>query len=269
VDVRAVLPSNSVAAALFGGKALKPEKSVNLSLGFVLQPLQGLALTVDAYRIDISDRIGISQSFEITDAQRATLVAAQVPLANELTNVSFFTNAFNTRTTGVDAVATWRGSVGPGRAGLTWATNFNKTKFTDYNPLLYPEWTRAAYTRNVPRFTSHLSTDYEWGQLKLLARVRHFDKWIYVAANGVTNGLGVVTTQPIYQNISGVNFVDLVGAWQFNEKTDFSVGVENVLDKYSDKVQLLTVRNNGRQYPGGAPYENEGRNLYARVNFRF
>ena len=39
VDVRAVLPSNSVAAGIFGGRALKPEESVNLSLGLVLQPL--------------------------------------------------------------------------------------------------------------------------------------------------------------------------------------------------------------------------------------
>lgn len=269
VDVRAVLPSNSVAAALFGGQPLKPEKSLNLSLGLVLQPLQGLSVTIDAYRIDVDDRIGISQAFELTDAQRQQLVAAQVPLASELTHVSFFTNSFDTRTSGVDVVGTWRGEVGPGRLGITSATNYNRTKFTDYNPALFPEWTRTSYLRNVPRFTSHLSADYQWKSFTLLGRVRHFDKWIYVAANGATDGAGVVTTQPIYQTIGGVNFVDLVGGWRFNERTDLSVGVENVLDTYSDKVQLITVRNNGRQYPGGAPYENEGRNLYARVNFRF
>jgi iron complex outermembrane receptor protein len=231
--------------------------------------LQGLSVTIDAYRIDVDDRIGISQAFELTDAQRQQLVAAQVPLASELTHVSFFTNSFDTRTSGVDVVGTWRGEVGPGRLGITSATNYNRTKFTDYNPALFPEWTRASYLRNVPRFTSHLSADYQWKSFTLLGRVRHFDKWIYVAANGATNGAGVVTTQPIYQTIGGVNFVDLVGGWRFNERTDLSVGVENVLDTYSDKVQLITVRNNGRQYPGGAPYENEGRNLYARVNFRF
>ncbi len=264
-----MLPSNSVAAALFGGKALKPEKSVNLSLGFVLQPAPGLAVTVDAYRIDIEDRVGISQAFELTTTQREQLVAAAVPLANELTHVSFFTNAFDTRTTGVDIVGTWRGTAGPGRLGLTWATNFNDTKFTDYNAALFPEWTRTAYTRNVPRFTSHLSAEYEWNKLGLLARVRHFDDWTYVAANGATNGLGVVTTAPIYQDVAAVTFLDLVGTWRFSDSLNFSVGVENVLDDYSDQVQLITVRNNGRIYPGGAPYENDGRNLYGRVVLRF
>ncbi len=269
VDVRAVLPSNSVAAALFGGKALKPETSVNFSVGLVLQPAPGFAVTLDAYQIDIDDRIGISQAFELTDAQRQQLVAAQVPLASELTHVSFFTNNFDTRTRGLDLVGTWRGEVGPGHLGVTWASNYNKSSFRDFNPALFPEWTRTSYLRNVPRFTTNLSAEYEWNKLRLLGRVRHFDNWTYVAANGATNGAGVVTTQPIYQNIAAVNFIDLVGSWRFTDSTDVSIGVENVLDKFSDTVDLVTTRNNGRLYPGGAPYENEGRNLYARVNFRF
>jgi iron complex outermembrane receptor protein len=269
VDVRAVLPSNSAAAALFGGEALKPEKSVNLSLGLVLQPTPGLAVTLDAYQIDINDRIGISQAFELTQSQREQLIAAAVPLASELTHVSFFTNNFDTRTQGVDLVATWRVAAGPGNLGLTWASNYNKTQFTDYSPALFPEWTRVGYVDNVPRFTSHLTAEYQWSKLRLLGRLRHFDEWTYVAAAGATNGAGVVTTQPIYQNISAVNFVDLIGSWQFTSRMDVSLGIENVLDAFSDKVDLVTLRNNGRQYPGGAPYENEGRNLYGRVNFRF
>ena len=269
VDVRAVLPSNSTAAALFGGVALKPEKSVNLSVGLVLQPLAGLAVTLDAYQIDIDDRIGISQAFELTQSQREQLITAQVPLASELTHVSFFTNNFDTRTRGVDLVATWRRNAGPGNFGLTWASNYNKTEFTDYSPALFPEWTRTSYVDNVPRFTSHLTAEYQWSKLSLLGRIRHFDQWTYVAAAGATNGAGVVTTQPIYQDIGAVNFLDLVGSWHFTDKVDLSIGVENVLDQFSDTVDLVTTRNNGRLYPGGAPYENEGRNLYGRVNFRF
>jgi outer membrane receptor protein involved in Fe transport len=122
---------------------------------------------------------------------------------------------------------------------------------------------------NVPKFTSHLTAEYQWGRARLLGRVRHFDGWTYVAANGATNGAGIVTAQPIYQDISAVNFLDLVGSWQFTDRVDLSVGVENLLDRYTETVELVTTRNNGRLYPGGAPYENEGRNLYGRVNLRF
>jgi hypothetical protein len=42
----------------------------------VLQPLNGLSVTLDAYQIDIDDRIGLSTDFELTNAQRVALAAA-------------------------------------------------------------------------------------------------------------------------------------------------------------------------------------------------
>lgn len=260
VDVRAQLPSNSAAAALFGGKALTPEESVNLSFGVVLQPLPGLSVTLDAYRIDVDDRIGLSTAFELTEAQRQQLMAANVPLASELTHVSFYTNSFDTRTTGLDLVANWRSSAGPGALGITWASNFNHTKYRHYDPALIDEQARVTLLRTIPRFTSHLSANYDLGKWRLTVRARHFDDWVYVAS----------TTVPyIYENIGAETFLDLIGGYQFSDTVNLTLGAENVLDNYADEVELLTVRNNGRRYPGGAPYENEGRQIYARVGIRF
>ena len=260
VDVRAQLPSNSTAAALFGGKALTPEESLNLSFGIVLQPFSGTSVTIDAYRIDVSDRIGLSTAFELTAAQRQQLVAANVPLASELTHVSFYTNSFDTRTTGVDLVANWRRFVGPGAAGITWASNYNHTKYTRYDPVLIDEQARTTLLRTLPRFTSHLSADYSIGAWQLMARGRHFGDWTYVAS----------TTVPyVYEQIGAETFVDLIGGYRFSDSIDLTVGIENLLDNYIQEVKLVTVRNNGRRYPGGAPYENEGRQVYARVGMRF
>ncbi|MET0533664.1 MAG: TonB-dependent receptor, partial [Steroidobacter sp.] len=260
VDVRAQLPSNSQAAALFGGKALTPEESVNLSFGVVLQPFSGTSVTLDAYRIDVDDRIGLSSDFELTNVQRQQLVAQNVPLANELTHVRFYTNSFDTRTTGLDLVANWQGSVGPGALGVTWASNYNYTEYTRYNPALLDQQARVTFLKTIPRFTTHLSTDYSFGQWQLTARGRHFGEWTYVAS----------TTVPyIYEQIGAETFVDLIGSYQFSDSVDITLGVENVLDNYIQEVGLVTVRNNGRRYPGGAPYENEGRQVYARVGIRF
>jgi hypothetical protein len=50
---------------------------------------------------------------------------------------------------------------------------------------------------------------------------------------------------------------------------NLAVGVENLLDNFTQHTGLVTERNNGRLYPRGVPYENEGRQLYARVGFKF
>jgi iron complex outermembrane receptor protein len=261
VDVRAQLSSNSVAAALFGGVALRPEESTNLSLGVVLQPLPGLSITLDAYQIDIDDRIGLSTDFELTGAQRADLAAVNVPLANELTHVRFYTNSFDTRSTGLDLVAAWRGSAGPGRLGLTWASNFNDTEFRSFDPALFNEPTRVGFLDTIPGFTSHLSADYEAGKWNVTARARHFGEWTYVANTAATN--------PVYEDIGAETFFDLIGNYELSDGVNVTVGAENLLDNFTQTTGLVTLRNNGRLYPGGAPYENDGRQVYARVGIRF
>jgi iron complex outermembrane receptor protein len=261
VDVRAQLPSNSVAAGLFGGVALRPEESVNLSFGVVLQPWTALSITLDAYQIDIDDRIGLSNDFELTDAQRLLLAANDVPLASELTHVRFYTNSFDTRTRGLDLVAAWRGSVGPGRVGFTWASNYNQTEFTRYDPALFNEPTRVAFLDNLPAFTSNLSADYEIGKWSLTGRARHFGDWTYVASTSATN--------PVYEVVGAETFFDLIGNYQFTDNVNVTVGVENAFDNFTQHTGLVTERNNGRLYPRGVPYENEGRQVYARVGIKF
>lgn len=260
VDVRAQLPSNSVAASIYGGVALRPEESVNLSLGLVLQPVASFSVTVDGYLIDIEDRIGFSRYFEPTVGERALMAAAGVPLANELTHVRFFTNSYDTRTSGVDLVATWRGSAGRGRLGATLASNYNYTEFTKYNPEFLDQPTRVQFLRNVPRFGANLSLDYVLDSWTLTGRARHFGEWVYAAS---TSGAG------IFETIGAETFFDLIGTYRFSKNVDATLGVENLLDNYTQQVQLVTVRNNGRLYPGGAPYENNGRQIYARLGISF
>lgn len=261
VDVRAQLPSNSAAAGLFGGTPLRPEESVNFSLGLVLQPLPGLSITVDGYQIDIDDRIGLSTDFELTDGQRLELAAANVPLATELTHVRFYTNHFDTRTRGVDLVAAWRGGVGPGRLGLTLAGNYNETEFRAFDPALFNEPTRVAFLHNLPNVSTQLSADYEVGKWALTGRVRHFGDWTYVSSTSATN--------PVYEDIRAETFFDLIGSFRLSDGVSLTAGVENLFDNYTQHTGLVTERNNGRLYPRGVPYENEGRQLYARVGIRF
>jgi iron complex outermembrane receptor protein len=84
-------PSTSAVGRALGGKALEPEESVNYAIGGVLR-VGGFNLTVDAYRIDITNRIVLSENFT-----GALAVAALT--ANGITNATggrFFINGVDT-----------------------------------------------------------------------------------------------------------------------------------------------------------------------------
>ena len=56
------LAPNSAAARLLGIDALKPEKSKNYSLGIVAHPIPKMTATIDAYQINLKNRIFGSSS---------------------------------------------------------------------------------------------------------------------------------------------------------------------------------------------------------------
>ncbi len=89
---------------------LKPEKSTNFSGGIVLTPVPNLLVTIDGYQISVRDRIGISQQFNVTNADIVNQPALAYIGAGG--TVQYFTNGFNTKTKGVDFVATYPLSLG-------------------------------------------------------------------------------------------------------------------------------------------------------------
>jgi len=48
--------------------------------------------------------------------------------------VQYFTNGFDTKTKGVDLVATYHFNLGPGRLGTTLAYNYNKSDVSNIQP---------------------------------------------------------------------------------------------------------------------------------------
>ena len=54
------LPPNSAAAQSAGFQPLRPEQSQNYSVGFVVHPIENAQITLDAYQINLHDRILVS-----------------------------------------------------------------------------------------------------------------------------------------------------------------------------------------------------------------
>jgi iron complex outermembrane receptor protein len=99
-------------ARLLGVPRLKAEKSDNYTFGLGLNPDPNFSLTIDYYSIKIKDRIIYSNEVSATTA------------GGEVENVSFFINAAETKTSGLDLVASYRTNAGESRLTFNVAGNY-------------------------------------------------------------------------------------------------------------------------------------------------
>ena len=119
------LPVSSPVAQALGATSLKPEKSENVSLGLVLRPTHRSSITVDAYQIRLRDRITYTEN--LTGAAVTNLLTAAG--FTGVGGASFFTNALDTRTRGIDLVGRHQWDLSGGaRLDLSAALNYSQTK---------------------------------------------------------------------------------------------------------------------------------------------
>lgn len=119
--------NGSPLARALGAQDLKPEKSTNFGLGVVLRPAPRFNITVDAYQVTVKGRI--IRTGTLLGPSLATILAANSLPAG--TWVTYFANAVDTRTRGLDVVADYSFGLGEwGKLDVDAAFNYNHTKVT-------------------------------------------------------------------------------------------------------------------------------------------
>ena len=128
------IPSTSKLAAFYGGQPLEPEKSVNVALGLVHER-GNFNLSVDVFRVDVSDRLTTSKNFTLTQEQADSLVKQGIITNDEvLARFRFFINDFATKTTGIDLVGAYEIEGASGSATtISSAWNVTSTEVTAFN----------------------------------------------------------------------------------------------------------------------------------------
>ncbi len=126
--------NRSAQARALGIPSLKPEQSTNITFGVGLNPAKNLSITLDYYRINVSDRIVYSSSINTDDKNLAVpttdlgriLKGTSVGKdAFDLASVQFFINGIETVNTGIDYVVSYRNiELGKGKLGINLAGNF-------------------------------------------------------------------------------------------------------------------------------------------------
>ncbi|MFO1466173.1 MAG: TonB-dependent receptor [Steroidobacteraceae bacterium] len=264
------LPVASPIAKALGAQDLKAEKSVNLSVGFTFAPVDSFNMTVDFFHIKVKDRITISERISGTDL--TSFIQSQFGLTG-IEGVNFFTNAIDTRTKGVDVVATYRQGFAPGALKLTAAYSYAKTEVDGvratpaqlqalgFNDVLFGVEERNTIEDAAPRSKAILSADWSAQTYSLVARLTRYGSAVRVFDFG-----GGFEPRQVY---SARTQLDLEAEVRPLKNLSFAIGGTNVLDKYPDRSS------DDINYAGNFPYDVlspigfNGAYFYARAQVKF
>ncbi|MDT9014106.1 TonB-dependent receptor [Novosphingobium sp. APW14] len=253
-----IAPNNPV-AQFFGATPLKPEKSFNFAGGIVIKPSSAITFTLDYFNIKVEDRIAVSGNFNLTAAQRAQLAALGIPGGDSFQQVSFFTNSFDSRTQGVDAVLTIRFDLAGGKATLGLNGNYTKTDVIKASPVISADRERLLELEGfVPKWKGNASFNYEGDRFGFIARVNYYGKWTDYGANLAADQTGGAEV-----------LVDLEASYKINDMFKIAIGGENVFDNFPDVEARQSQINNGIRYLRFAPTGFNGGFWYLRGTAKF
>ena len=285
----AQLAANSVAAKVLGIPNLEPEKSTNYSAGVVLRPARHLVLTVDAYQIKLRDRIvgsgQLSASGAPGDPVAGAIAAAGVVLEGDLPQfVSAFVNGPDTRTRGIDVVASYDSDFGnAGRAVFTLSAAYNKTKITKQGvdpaivaatgQTLFNQQTDSFLTTSLPHLKLIAGVNWSLGDFTVVARETFYSKSIAQLYN---DGDSTSDSGYDYSKIKAAALTDLELSYKLTKQITLAAGANNLFNKKPAKVKYYASYGgfSGDTLVGGAPlqfgpYGINGGYYYGRVTFAF
>lgn len=258
---------NSPIAVALGAKPLKPEESMNYSAGFVFHtgPFE---LTVDAYQIDINDRIVLSENLPGPTTPAATAAVINALLAPYgVSAARFFLNGVETQTRGVDIVGRYRWDTAEaGRFDFTVAANFNGTEVKKtpglptitsvaQPPFLFDRGNVKTYEQGTPNQKFVLNTDWQSGDWGATLKGTYYDSVLVPNNNAALD----------YET-GNAWIVDLEGRYKLGP-AGLALGINNLFDQYPNKTPALINSPSGSiGFPGYSPFGFNGRYLYARVS---
>ena len=258
-------PASSAVAQAFGAEPLQPEESLSYSLGLVLQPANGLYVTIDAYHIEVDDRIALSSNLT-GDAVRALLESQGIFGVN---GGRYFTNAIDTRTQGIDVVANYGFDLGNGTLDLTAGWNYTDTEITRIAPNPDELEQAGLNLERIDRTEIGRVEDGFPNTKLLLAGTWSLPSWDFTLA---ATRYGSVTTRPANpandQTYGAKWLLDASAAYRVDNWT-FTLGADNLLNEYPDESTFPNSVNGQFPYSNLSPFGFNGAFVYAKAGFRW
>ena len=209
-----------------GADQLQPEESTSFALGLVAT-LGDVELTADWFNIEVDDRIALTSNAAPTAAQRAAMTAAGIPNAELIGEVNYFTNDFNTETSGLDIVATYSTNLMGGSTDLSAAYNYTDTEVSDQGNVTSDSKVKRL-EEGLPNHRATFTMDQQWENVSAFIRANYYGEYYAVHADWFgTNADSAMT-------------VDVEVTYDINESFNVSVGAQNIFDQEAEKIDGST-----------------------------
>lgn len=271
------LAADFVESAGNGRPALGTEDATNYSFGIAFD-LGNSSWTIDYYNIEVEDRVALGANIDflkalafagsVTEGEDGftsvsealtTLDAAgtidrqQFVGLDDLKQFRFFSNSFDTTTSGVDVVGNIDFSLGDGESTITVAANFNNTD-VDSRGTVNPIGAGRVESLEdlLPSVKGNVAWRHSQGKIRTLVRANYYGGW-----KDTGNGY----------DVGAETLFDAQVAYDLTDKAEVVLGVENLFDAYPDENP--GAGGTGQLYPEASPFGFMGSTWYVQGRYVF
>lgn len=253
---------------------LGPEEARNIAFGVAFDVGES-TWTIDFYDIELEDRVALGAEVDflaalnfagggttyttvseaLTELDAAGVIDRQDFVGlDDLLGFRFFSNSFDTTTTGIDVVGNFGFPLGRGDSSFTIAFNYNKTEVDSVGTVNPISADRVAALEDLlPNYKGVASWSHIQGDFRTLLRASYYGEW-----DDTGNGVPGIGAEVLF---------DAEVAYMFNDNVEFIAGVDNIFNTYPDKNPF--AGDFGQLYPEASPFGFNGGTWYLRARMTF
>jgi iron complex outermembrane receptor protein len=247
-----------------GAGQLKPEEATNTSFGIVYNE-GALSLTADFFAIELEDRVALTSNAAPTAAQVTAMGAAGIPNPELIGQVNYFTNDFDTETTGYDLVAVYSTVLMGAESNISAAWNHTETEVTNSGAVTGASKVKRL-EEGLPEDRMTLTLAQTWNdKVSTFVRANMYGEYYAVHADWFGTNSDAEWT------------VDASVNYQITDSFNVSAGVQNLFDTEALKIDG-SAGAKGEGVPGNvlggiyyetSPYGIEGAFWYVSAGYNF
>lgn len=235
-------PTDALTVSM-GGAALVPEEATNTSFGVTSNPISNLNLTFDMYTIDITNKIIKSRSLTVPEGS-----------SESFTDLAFYTNSLDTKTTGFDLVVVYR----VGNTDVSLALNHNETEVVTQRQVggvdPVSQGTIDNLENNLPKDRITASVVQQIGEkMSAMARVNYYGE--------------TIDERSAQDVIDPIIFIDVELRYSVSDNLNVVFGANNATNAYPNEIK--TRASQGMPYPRRSPLGYHGGMSYIRLMYNF
>ena len=247
-----------------GAGDLKPEEATNTSFGIVYNA-GDLSVTADFFSIELDDRVALTSNAAPTAAQVTAMGAAGIPNPELIGQVNYFTNDFDTETTGYDIVAVYSTELFGADTDISAAWNHTETEVTNSGAVTGASKVKRL-EEGLPEDRMTITIAQTWSdKVSSFVRANMYGEYYAVHADWFGTDADAEWT------------VDASVSVQLTDSFSVSAGVQNLFDTEALKLDgsagaiAEKVPGNvlGGIYYETSPYGIEGAFWYVKAGYNF